>query len=296
MSSDQKSDQEKIEYDPGIHQENMGSAIEYRMPAPLKLNSGTDLLPEWLRFKQQMDIFLTAAGFDRVSESRKAAIFLNCVGPEAQDLYFNVLKTGENAKYEQIIRLFDDHFEPKQNEVMNAYIFNRRRQEEGESFDLFYMDLKKLIKNCNYKELQDRMIRDRIVMGVLDKKLQQKLLAVSDLTLEKAVDISRASEMSKAQAKVMQQQEQGAVDVVRRQYQEPDQTQKRDKYYTNKRQSRDFYHCKKCDTQHGPRSCPAYGKYCSNCNKPNHFRKGCKFLHNIVSDNNEDKNNHVHDL
>ncbi|CAH2080337.1 unnamed protein product, partial [Iphiclides podalirius] len=45
------------------------------------------------------------------------------------------------------------------------------------------------------------MLRDRIFIGVLDKKLQQKLLSIINLTLEKAVDMCRASELAKAQAK-----------------------------------------------------------------------------------------------
>ncbi|KAF5282315.1 hypothetical protein FQR65_LT14369 [Abscondita terminalis] len=37
-----------------------------------------------------------------------------------------------------------------------------------------------------------------------------------------------------------------------------------------------MYLCKKCNTKHEARNCPAYGKRCLNCNKLNHYKIGCK--------------------
>lgn len=36
------------------------------------------------------------------------------------------------------------------------------------------------------------------------------------------------------------------------------------------------YNYKKCNNEHGPKSCPVYGKKCSNCSKLNHFAIRCK--------------------
>ena len=33
--------------------------------------------------------------------------------------------------------------------------------------------------------------------------------------------------------------------------------------------------CNKCGGSHAPRSCPAYGKTCNNCNKMNHYARCC---------------------
>ena len=48
------------------------------------------------------------------------------------------------------------------------------------------------------------MIRDRIVMGICDKAVQERLLRESDLTLEKAINFCRATEASKTQSKMIQ--------------------------------------------------------------------------------------------
>ena len=50
-----------------------------------------------------------------------------------------------------------------------------RRQEEGESVASFINNLYALAEHCGYGELHDEMIRDRLVVGIHDKKLSEKL-------------------------------------------------------------------------------------------------------------------------
>lgn len=283
------------------------------MPEPLLLNTVEDLLPKWKKFKQQFQVFLAAAGFERLSETRKAAILLNCIGQEAQDLYYNLLKTDEDyttVKYDTVIKEFDNYFEPKQNEIINTVNFHRRQQEELETFDSYYADLRKISKNCNFTNMEDRMLRDRIVMGVFDKKLQRKLLEVGDLTLDKALTMCRAAELSKEHVKILQKNTEvtPSVNVIQKQQHPNNQNKAKYNNFTRNRSvnnhkqtqnTKQFYHCLKCDTEHGPRSCPAYGKTCKNCNKMNHLAKCClnKTI-NCVSEDIEDpdNNNAVHDL
>ena len=60
------------------------------------------------------------------------------------------------------------------------------------------------------------MIRDRIVLGVSDTQLKERLLRESsDLTLEKAASLCRAAEASKTQLKEFQTSEKKPVYVVK---------------------------------------------------------------------------------
>ena len=54
--------------------------------------------------------------------------------------------------------------------------------------DAFITDLNTLAQHCSYGALHDEMIRDRIVVGLRDKALSEKLQLESDLALEKAVN------------------------------------------------------------------------------------------------------------
>ncbi|XP_063387033.1 uncharacterized protein LOC134673008 [Cydia fagiglandana] len=286
------------------------SAVEYKMPEGLNLEDIDNCWPQWQRFKLAFRNFVLAAGLERISETRKAAILINCVGHEAQELYFNVLKVEDKDKLEEVIEVFDDYFKPKQNEIINRFNLNKRNQEEGETFDAFYTAIRKVAENCNYGDQKEKMLRDKIVIGVREQRIQQKLLEIKDLTLEKAIDICRSAELSREFVKTLNNPEVHAVQTGRaaQQQQQPNKA----KYFSNhkKTMSRNinmegrynkwFYNCRKCNTEHGPKQCPAYGKTCSKCNKPNHFSVGCTFnkrrVDNINNNDSEEACNNVHDL
>lgn len=63
-------------------------------------------------------------------------------------------------------------------------MLNSRNQTESESVEEFITGLK---LSCNFGELTDSIIRDRIVMGVRDKGLGEKLVGEVDLSVEKAI-------------------------------------------------------------------------------------------------------------
>ena len=68
--------------------------------------------------------------------------------------------------------------------------FNKRSQKPGESVETFIQDLYRLADNCNYGALRDDLIRDRIVVGVLDDSLSDQLQSKGTLTLTQAVQMS----------------------------------------------------------------------------------------------------------
>ena len=75
--------------------------------------------------------------------------------------------------------------------------FNKRTQQPGESVDAFIQDLYRLADDCEYSSLKNELIRDRIIVGVLDDALSDRLQSTSihfKLTLEEAVQMSRQAE------------------------------------------------------------------------------------------------------
>ena len=71
------------------------------------------------------------------------------------------------------------------NETCERYVFNKRDQQQGESFDSYLSALRSFIKTCNFGTLQDNLLRDRMVLGIRENSTRKKLLAESKLTLEK---------------------------------------------------------------------------------------------------------------
>ena len=62
--------------------------------------------------------------------------------------------------------------------------FNRRDHREGESAEQYTMTLYELVKNCDYGDLRDDMPRDRLVVGIRDTALSEKLQMDAKLTLD----------------------------------------------------------------------------------------------------------------
>ena len=68
-----------------------------------------------------------------------------------------------------------------------------RSLKEGESISAFMASLRRLSEHCKYEAILDDMLRDRLVCGVRDKRIQQQLLAEPDLTFQKAMDLAEAA-------------------------------------------------------------------------------------------------------
>ena len=54
------------------------------------------------------------------------------------------------------------------NKIYERYLFNNRDQAVGESIDTYVAALRTLSKTCNYGQLTDNLVRDGIVVGILD--------------------------------------------------------------------------------------------------------------------------------
>ena len=109
------------------------------------------------------------------------------------------LEEGDEAKFDVILAKFDRHFVPKRNTIHERARFYQSNQKQGESVESFVRSLYELAEHCDFGTIRDQQIRDRIVIGISDKTVSQKLQLKSDLTLETAIQIARQSELVKFQ-------------------------------------------------------------------------------------------------
>ncbi|CAG9837668.1 unnamed protein product [Diabrotica balteata] len=210
------------------------------------------------KFMNSFSTYLTANSLCNKDDETKIAIFLNPAGEDAQNIFRTLKFDGDEGKnYDKVIQ--------------------NRSQGEDKEFDRFLTDIKMLAKLCNFGVLENTLVRDKILSGIRDQTMQEKLLRVSSLTLREAETHCRISEISKFQLKDLSREmkvnslrcrgnnsfKNGAIRNIGADN-------------SNISNNQD-YNCLKCGRRHGPRSCPAYGKICKRCNKPNHFQVGCKF-------------------
>jgi len=130
------------------------------------------------------------------------------MGEEADDIVVSFGLTAiENQQYEVVKGKFESisYFVVKRNVIFERAKFNLRSQKDNyESVENFITDLYCLAEYCEFGTLKDDLIRDRIVVGLKDKKLSEQLHLDSQLTLEKAVAKARQSETVKKQQTILQ--------------------------------------------------------------------------------------------
>ena len=126
------------------------------------------------------------------------------------------------------------------------------------------------------------------MLGLRDDKMRERLLRINDLTLEKAIDICKASEQTSAQLQAMQSGNQDVVSFVRkRQISHAPANRTYTKTSTPKR-AQEYQECKYCGRKHGKRDCPAYGQTCRKCGKKKHFQVKCRAVQTSNIHNNEE--------
>ena len=128
----------------------------------------------------------------------QVSALVNTIGREAEHVYKSfTLAEGDEEKFDVILPKFDEHLVPKRNVIHERVRFYQRNQREGETVEPF-RSLYEIAEHCDFTTSRDQQTRDRIVIGILDKNVSQKLQLKADLTLEAAIQIARQSEMMKS--------------------------------------------------------------------------------------------------
>ena len=86
--------------------------------------------------------------------------------------------------------------EPRKNLTYLRHIFFTRNQETHEIIDNYVTDLKTKAIQCEFGDLREFLIRDKIVCGIYNEACRARLLREADLPIAKCVDICRATEVS----------------------------------------------------------------------------------------------------
>jgi len=155
---------------------------------------------EWPKWIRRFERFRKATGLDGKDEEIQVSTLIYSMGDAADDILRSFhLSEADSKKYNKVKSEFEAHFVQKRNVIYERARFNLRRQEEGETVDAFVTALYALAEHCEYGELHDQMIRDRIVVGIHDSSLSVKLQLDADLTLSEAVKQAREAEAVKLQ-------------------------------------------------------------------------------------------------
>ena len=235
---------------------------------------------DWPRWKNRFERYRSVSGLKNKTESEQIDCLIYCMGDQAESILTALkLTEDEGKKYDKVVDAFENHFIGKRNTIYERAKFNLTVQREGTSVDEFITTLHNLAKYCNFGTLTEELIRDRIVAGVLDRKLSEKMQLDSNLTLEKATTMARQSERVKLQqSTVHQDSKQVKIDRVKA----PGYKNRENKTPLQMKNRKFFEQTKSvCSWCGGPwhkekKMCPATNAVCNFCKKKGHFSKVCK--------------------
>jgi len=114
------------------------------------------------------------------------------MGEDAKETLATTNITNEQRKeYRLVVQKFDEYFKVRKNLVYERASFNLASQLADESVEQFITRLHQLTENCEFGDLKNEMIRDRLIIGIRDGQLSERLQMESDLTLQKAEKLVR---------------------------------------------------------------------------------------------------------
>ena len=266
-------------------------ALDLRQPDPMDFSG--NLADSWKTFISAFTFYRDALDISKRNQKTQCAILLHVIGKEAQEVYKTFsFEEGEANNYQILVNKFEETFLPQANTIYERFLFNKRNQREKESFDSFLKDIKTQVNQCAYGDMKDELLRDRIVVGITSESMQEKLLQTKDLTLQKAIDMCKASVVAKTQAAGIKQASAEVEESISKLKIDRDNNatsnSNRSDYRNNqnrgrrgniRRQTSQITQCDYCGGSHQRGNCPAWGKTCGKCGKQNHYTSKCWSKH-----------------
>ena len=120
---------------------------------------------------------------------------LYCLGEQSEDVLTSTdISEESRKKYKEDIRKLVAFFEVRKNVMFERARFNRRSRRPDESAAQYITSLYSLADNCQFGAMKDERVRDRLVVGIQDSALSEKLQMDADLSLDKAKKAIRQRE------------------------------------------------------------------------------------------------------
>lgn len=155
-------------------------------------------LTDFDTWRETWDDYLTITDYDNFPQEKLVALFMSFL---SQDMRHTVrhalnLSPDDNMSVDGILDRIRQHIRDDRNITLDYLAFETRKQEEGETFNNFLVNLRILAKNAELCDhCLDTRLTTKILSGISDSDTRQKLLEIRPFpTLQKAIDLCRSQE------------------------------------------------------------------------------------------------------
>ncbi|XP_065310829.1 uncharacterized protein [Dermacentor albipictus] len=256
--------------------------VNFQPPVPINFANP----PTWAKWLSRYEDYAAVSGLTRASEYMQVRSLLYCMGPEARPLLETFSLDAQSlASYQAVATRFTEHFVRPANELYEWSRFHRRVQLPDESVDTYYAELRRMVKRCNYPSaaVEERLVRDRFVVGLRDSSLSDQLCRNAKLTLQDGWTQARQSEDADREKALPQNRTEHSRELHL-------DAAKANKFPSRRRsaakprspqslaeRSREPSTCEFCGrAPHRCSDCPARRCTCNFCKRKGHFAEVCR--------------------
>ena len=131
----------------------------------------------WVSYVERMTLFFEGKGIEE--ETKKKTILLSSVETQTYKLLksLSVPSKPEDKTFKELFRMMKNHQDPKPNSIVERFQFNNRNRKQEESIAECIAELRRLAEHFNYGTILKDMLRERLVCGLKNECIQQRLLS-----------------------------------------------------------------------------------------------------------------------
>ena len=227
----------------------------------------------WNEYCERLGHYFVA---NKVTEAAiKKSILLSVCGARTYKLMRNLVspqKPGE-LSYDDLVKVVKNHHNPQPSEIVERFKFNSRNQRSNETISEYVAELRRLSANCNFNATLEDMLRDRVVCGVKDTRIQRRLLCEKTLDFSKTLSLAQSMEIAEKNAQDLQRATPQEVNKVNF---KGNTTGGSSTKQTRGSGPPEGQKCYRCGSKHSPSTCKFKQAECYKCKKIGHIAKACR--------------------
>ena len=218
---------------------------------------------EWPAYCEQLMHYFTAN--NAKTDKKRRAILLSVCGAHTYQLVRSLVSPEKPADktFEEIVKLVRDHLTPPSSCIVRRFYFNSRFQKETETVGQFVAELRRLSEYCEFGGSLDEMLRDRLVCGLRDVRIQRRLFAEPKLTFTKAFELAQAAELAEKSSQDISRAG-TSVNALEPRRATADQTADHPTP------------CFRCEGRHSASKCRFRSVECHKCSEKGHLARTCR--------------------
>ena len=169
---------------------------------------------DWKTYVERVNLYLTANNV--TDRAKKRAVLLSVCGAKTYHTICDLIAPSKptGISYEDIVTRVQEHYNPKLVVTVQRFKFNSRTRQSDKTVAMFVTALRHLAIHCEFGNSLNDMLKDRLICGINDARIQRRLLAEANVDFQRALEIAQAMETADRDAQHLQNQQATTKEVA----------------------------------------------------------------------------------